>query len=174
MLVQSRQSGFTLIELMIVLLIAGVFLGLALPSYQATVRSSSREEAAISFVNALALARSEAVARGRQIMVAPNQAANTPPGNGFYSGGVWSVFTQDLSPAFTGDPSPIIETYQVTPVDTVSTAAIPNLNTQFVFNANGTLNQTASVNFCFNGDGTCSQVRVNLVGRAQIAQVPHP
>lgn len=174
MLNSYRQRGFNLIELMIVLVIIGVFMSLAAPAYRAAINNSAREEAAISFVNALALARSEAVARGTRVMVAPNGAADNPVGTGAYSGGVWSVLLQNLSPAFAGDPSPVIETYQVSQVDSVSTAALPDLDSQFIFSPNGTLNQTASVNFCFDSGGACSQVRINLVGRAQIAVVEQP
>lgn len=174
MLTQGRQNGFTLIEVMIVMVIIGIFISLAAPVYRTTINNSAREQAAISFVNALALARSEAVARGVQVMVAPNRAVDNPVGTGAYSGGVWSVLLQDLSPAFADDPSPVIEVYQVSPIDSVSTAALPDLDSQFIFNPNGTLGQTTSVNFCFDIGGSCSQVRVNLVGRAQIAVVSQP
>lgn len=169
-----RTKGFTLIELMLVIALIGVFTALALPSYQASVRSSTREESAISLVNALALARSEAVSRGVQVSVAPNVAADNPPGNGFYRGGVWSVVVENGTPAFPGDPSPVIEVFQASTVDRVFSAGVADVNTRFVFNPNGTLNQTMALNFCFNGGSSCSQVRINLVGRAQIAQVDNP
>ena len=43
--VASRSSGFTLIELMIVLAVIGVLLAIALPSYQDSTRKSRRSEA---------------------------------------------------------------------------------------------------------------------------------
>ncbi len=171
----AAEHGFTLLEVLVVVAIVGIFVTLALPSYQSSIRDSSREEAAMAFVNALALARSEAVARGQQIMVAPNAVTDDPAGTGLYAGGVWSVMTQNLTPAFPGDPSPVIEVYQVSAMDRVSLGAAPaNISTNFIFNPDGTLNQTGAIVFCHNADTQCKQVRVSLVGSAQLAKVPKP
>jgi prepilin-type N-terminal cleavage/methylation domain-containing protein len=170
----SNRAGFTLIELMFVLAIVGIFLGLAVPNFQSTIRSNAREEAAFSLVNALALARSEAITRGQQVMVAPNAPTDSPAGTGTFSGGVWSIVLQDLSPAFPGgDPSPVIDIFQVSKVDSVSAVAPggADLSAPFVFNSDGTLGQSSIVSFCYTNIKTCNQLRISLVGRVQMSKM---
>ena len=173
----SKKNGFTLIELIFVVAIIGIFLALAVPSFQATIRDNEKESAAFSLVNALALARSEAVKRGTAVMVAPNLATDDPVGTGVFSGGVWSIVIQDLSPAFPGDPdtTPVIESFQVATVDSVSaiTPGGADLAAPFVFNADGTLGQASVVSFCHDGGGVCNQLRISLVGRVQMSKVSY-
>jgi prepilin-type N-terminal cleavage/methylation domain-containing protein len=58
-----RQSGFTLYELLVTLLVAGVLFGLGVPSMMEFQRNSSMSAAANELVTALLVARSEAVTR---------------------------------------------------------------------------------------------------------------
>lgn len=68
---QSRDNGFTLIELMVTITIAGVLLIVGVPSFVAFQRSSELTSAANSFVAALGAARGEAMKRGLQAVVVP-------------------------------------------------------------------------------------------------------
>ncbi|MBN8463404.1 MAG: GspH/FimT family pseudopilin [Dechloromonas sp.] len=62
-----RHSGFSLIELMIVLAIVGIGLLVGLPSYANWVANSRIRNAAESIQNGLQLARSEAVRRNARV-----------------------------------------------------------------------------------------------------------
>ena len=55
------QSGFTLIELMVTIAVLAVLLGLALPSFQGSLRSNRVATATNDMLASLALARSEAI-----------------------------------------------------------------------------------------------------------------
>ena len=59
----QRQEGFTLIELVTVLVILGVIAALALPSFEGMIQSQRVRTASESVLNGLQLARAEAIRR---------------------------------------------------------------------------------------------------------------
>lgn len=56
-----KQSGFTLMELLVTISIIGVVTSMAYPTFQETMRKSRIESATTNLLNAMAIARSEAV-----------------------------------------------------------------------------------------------------------------
>jgi len=64
-----RQQGFSLIELLMGLTIAGVVLSLVSPAFAVLTESNHREEAAKSLVAGLRNARSEAITRNQTVMI---------------------------------------------------------------------------------------------------------
>ncbi|MGZ5014211.1 MAG: GspH/FimT family pseudopilin, partial [Methylobacter sp.] len=66
---QKHNAGFTLPELMITIVIAGILVGIAIPSFTSTISSNRLTTYANELVTALNLARSEAVKRGVQVTV---------------------------------------------------------------------------------------------------------
>lgn len=72
-----RPRGFSLIELLVVVAIAGVLLGIGVPNMQQYIVSSRLSSSANEFFTALNLARSEAVRRGVQVTLVSNGAANS-------------------------------------------------------------------------------------------------
>lgn len=79
-MLRSAQ-GFTLLELMVVMSIAAILLGLALPEFRTMSLKSARSRGSMDLVSALNLARLEAIARNRSVALCPRDAfatATTP------------------------------------------------------------------------------------------------
>lgn len=89
---RSLQSGVTLIELMVGLVIMAILLGVGVPSFRSFIAGNRLTSSSNELVSALALARSEAVRRGTRITVCKSAdgAACTTAG-GWQQG--WLVFT---------------------------------------------------------------------------------
>jgi type IV fimbrial biogenesis protein FimT len=64
-------GGFTLIELMITVAIAGIFASLAAPAMTTIIRNNRVQSEASSLVSDLQLARNEAIKRGSPVAVCP-------------------------------------------------------------------------------------------------------
>jgi type IV fimbrial biogenesis protein FimT len=76
---KNPSRGFSLLELLVVLAIAGLLLGMALPSFREFLISAARREASTGLYISLNRARSEAIARNRTVKVcALDLAASTP------------------------------------------------------------------------------------------------
>ena len=65
------MSGFTLIELMVTLIIAGVLMAFAAPNFMAFKRNSELTSAANDLVGAISAARGEALKRGLSAVIVP-------------------------------------------------------------------------------------------------------
>ena len=86
--------GFTIVELIIVLVIAGVLAALAAPSMSEFVKNNARATGVNTMVTALNYARGQAIARGARVSLCKSAAfaGCDLPGTGDFAAG-WIVFT---------------------------------------------------------------------------------
>jgi type IV fimbrial biogenesis protein FimT len=77
MLMVSRQSGVTLIELLVGVTIMMIIIALAVPSYSTWIQNSRLRNGAEAVVNGLQLARAEAVRRNANVNFTLTGAGNT-------------------------------------------------------------------------------------------------
>lgn len=127
---QRRATGFTLVELMVVIAVAGILTALALPSFSTSIRNSRLAGATNEFIGAVNLARSEAVKtnRGGTICASSNgTSCSTDWGAG------WIVFS-DLNRNGIVDADETVLRYQqaLRGLDVAGASA-----TRFRFNARG-------------------------------------
>ncbi len=83
------SAGHTLVELVIVLLLAVILLGVAVPNYRAALERQQLRIAVNDMVAAINLTRSHAIARGGQVLLVPLE----PSGSAWRQG--WVVFVDD-------------------------------------------------------------------------------
>jgi type IV fimbrial biogenesis protein FimT len=115
----SRQSGFTLVELIISIAIVAVIAGLGIPSFVDMIRDNDMVSRANSVMAGVQLARSEAIKRSRPVSICPSTDGATCTGGGNWAAG-WIVFTDTNS---TGNPAVsqvLRETSNKTSVSSVS------------------------------------------------------
>lgn len=75
---QKQQSGFTLVELMIVVAIVGIIVSMAVPSFRRQIVETRLKDAVATFDSAIKDAKSQALITQRPVKVTLNsQTANT-------------------------------------------------------------------------------------------------
>lgn len=98
MIARIKQTGFSLIELLIVIVMIGILSSLAAPSYQEMIENTKIRTAAESIQSGFQIARAEAVKRNRSVQfdfrgtssdwtvcVSPAAAGSCPSGNNIQS-----------------------------------------------------------------------------------------
>jgi type IV fimbrial biogenesis protein FimT len=153
MLIQSKQSGFTLIEMVIVVALLAILASFAIPSYQKMVQDSLVRNAATSIQTGLQLARGEAVKRNTRVQLDLR---------GTHS--AWTVCESPAAPGACPDPddATTIQSKDMgdgssNNVDVTTSAAGP-----LVFNAYGTLTSGAVTVTVKNSDTTARELRIQV------------
>lgn len=85
------SRGFTLVELIATLTVAGILISLAVPSFSELMKNNRLITQANDFVTALNLARSEAIKRGSRVTVCKSSDEASCAGSGGWEQG-WIVF----------------------------------------------------------------------------------
>ncbi|WP_269321146.1 GspH/FimT family pseudopilin [Guyparkeria halophila] len=67
----NKSTGFSLIELMVVVALAAILLGIGIPSFTNTIKDNRLTSQANTLLTSLTLARSEAIKRRKSVTVCP-------------------------------------------------------------------------------------------------------
>lgn len=132
----AAQNGFTLIELMIVIVIAAILLAIAVPSFQSLIKRNNVDSLQSRLGSALATARTEAASRNRLVTIcaSTNQTACSTNAADWAEG--WIVF-EDAGVLGDATDDVVIDVYDNSTDYTV--AATPTTSTSISFGSQGFL-----------------------------------
>jgi len=169
-----KQTGFTILELMIVVAIVGVLGSLALAGLKEWNRSARRTAAVSDFLSALHVARSEAVKRNVRVGVCPSEDSDQADATCLVTKDWavgWIVFVDADGDMSRADDEEILGTSQALAVPW--TLASSNGDIALDFRPNGrietsTLAKSADFNLCDDRGPTEGRViSVSISGRPQ-------
>lgn len=161
----DRGTGFTLIELMIVLAIAAILATIGAPAFWNMIQNQRATTQANEFVTAINLARSEAARRGARVEL----CASTDPDAGDCSGNDW---TAGWLLRLEGDADEVIRVWEALP-------ATANLNEtsggadRITYTARGEVLNSRQFQLWFDGCTGDKQrnIRINAMGRPSVTRV---
>lgn len=104
---RHHQSGFTLIEMMIVLIIMGVILALSAPSIWELLQKNRMQSAVDNFYAGLIFARSEALKRNQPVVICKSGSGTACPGTGNWEQG-WMLFADENADGVKDAGEPIL------------------------------------------------------------------
>lgn len=155
----DHARGFTLIELVVTLMVAGVLIAVAVPGFAATIRQNRLVSDANQFLTMFNLARSEAIKRGVAVSV---EAVAGNSSNEW--GGGWEIRTQEAGAVRTLRRFPALDTR--TSLDSVQGL------TRFEFQSTGRTGVTDTLRLCDDRVGeTGREFSVITTGQVRVAPV---
>jgi type IV fimbrial biogenesis protein FimT len=164
---QARAvSGFTLLELVVALLIAAIAVSAAAPSFGTLTRNASRTRQVNQFIQAVYLARSEAIKRNGVVSLCPSRdGASCSPGPVWQTGWIVFVNLDRDSPADRDANENLIQVYAAW-----DSGHITSNRSSLSFRPFGQSGVTATVTFCDDrGSPEARAVIISQTGRPRVS-----
>lgn len=167
-----RGQGFTLIELMITISIAGILLAIAIPSMRDMIHQNRLAGHVNEFVAANMLARSEAIKRGKTVTLCRSTSAESASactaGAGDWNTGWLAVVVDPVD----ASKNEVLTRQGALPAGTTVTSALDSV----VYNGMGQpvlAATSASTGFTFSNDCRLSgrQVDIGRTGRTDVSTI---
>lgn len=162
-----RQAGLSLTELLLAIALLGIVTGFTLPSFRTLRLDAERSRQVNGFVQAIHLARSEAMKRNAVVSLCPSRDASTcAAGDTGWEAG-WVLF-ENLdrdSPAVRDDGEPLVQVYSPW-----HGGRLRGNRTTLSFRSFGQAGVTATYTFCdVRGSTAARAVIVSQTGRPRVA-----
>jgi type IV fimbrial biogenesis protein FimT len=160
------RSGFTLIELLMALAVIAVAVTVAVPSLGAFARNAARTREVNQFIQAVYLARSEAIKRNGVVSLCPTGGGEACVPARQWDGG-WIVFVNDDrdSPAMRDSGEELLRVYERWDAGHISSN-----RTTLSFRPFGQAGVTATVTFCDDrGAAEARAVIISQTGRPRVS-----
>ena len=171
----SRNRGFTLIELMVVLAIAAILLTVGVPSFRDLMIKNRLSGQIQEFYNAINFARSEAIKRGNFVSICKSSDGSTCGGSNVSWSSGWIIFANDDndSPAARDNINSTNEESLLRIFPALPNGYTLNANTNFAnyitFDRLGMANNSGTFVFCRGNDKAKARAIVLTRTRQRIA-----
>jgi type IV fimbrial biogenesis protein FimT len=164
-----RDLGFSLIELMVTLAVAGVLLGVAVPAFTGMILNNRLTSTANDMLADFAVARSEAAKRGTRVTICMNSAgtdADTACStSGSWSAG-WLIFLDANGNNALDSGETVLRVHQALPSSIFVTTAVGNY---LLAKPVGTVSPTGTFLLCDSRTGNFGRlVTISPTGRASV------
>lgn len=170
----ASNSGYSMLELLVVILIGAILIAVAVPNYLQFVRTNQAVTLTTDFTDSLAYARTEAVKRGTPVsMCAAASAALAACGGSTNWGNGWIIFIDSAVSGTVTSAANILKTHDALATGTSITTGLAFVNygsTGFVNAGTGTF--TIAAPGCAGNNG--SLITIIASGRADVAAVACP
>ncbi len=167
---KRRVQGVSLVELMVVLAIAGLLMGLAMPAMRDAIERHQITTTTADLLGAIDLTRSQAIARGRRVTLVPLE-----PGGADWTRG-WVVFVDLDGDRRPGPLEDVIASHGEMPEGMVATFAFTGAKAPQYIAFNGAGRSCSHTSSLASRFGTLSlhyagqirRIKVNMQGRVRV------
>lgn len=167
--VGDHHRGFTLIELMMVIVIAGILAMVAVPSFRTAIKNNRIVTETNDFVGDLNYARVEAIKRDTNVNICSSTNGSSCSASGSWASG-WIVYWDSNNSTVLDASEPILRKHGA--LDATTTLNVSGSSHQIVFTKNGATNQSGVLKAAVCDDRGASQGReidIEVTGRPTIA-----
>ena len=161
------MRGFSAIELMVTLAVAGILLGIGIPAFAALIANQKMASAVNDFAAAINLTRAEAIRRGGQVTLVPADGRDWKSG--------WMVFVDGNDNLHHDPDEPLVFTHDPLPEHLTIESDFTDSSAKYLaYNGNGrtrtanSSHQPQSGTVTFTLGKQARKIKVNFLGRARM------
>lgn len=167
---RTNMLGFTLIEMLLVITIAGVLVAIGIPSYRVFVRNNCMTTAANLLVNNMQYARSEAIKLRTGVMVTagpPGGPVPLPANPNEWGSTGWHVWADTTPANGSYDAGEELRVTTLTCGASIDETSGPT--TQFTYGADGFIDGAGTFEVCIDRSGEVGrQISISATGRPRV------